>query len=257
MAKVIQLRGQVPGGWSRERWAWLKAVSADARLSAIARLVGNILAVGYANHETATCNPGRQALMEAVGASRATVTRALAELREAGWIEPLGGEGPGKVASYRFRPAERGSDVSLERGSDMRPESTERGSAVSLERGSVMNATGLIPEIPPIPPYKDEPNMNHNARVKSQRLTPRQLLRGKARPTTLSVLVPEGSSGALAWDTWLMAQGFQPLARIGRRAGGGGLYGFDLPYSTAPRPDDSEVHIRVALRFAEWLQDRA
>ena len=91
VAKVIQLRGQKPGGWASDRWVWTRAVAADGRLLPMSRLVASVLAIGFANHETAECTPGIAALMKSVAASRSTVQRALADLQAVGWIECLGG----------------------------------------------------------------------------------------------------------------------------------------------------------------------
>jgi hypothetical protein len=247
MAKVIQLRGQTPGGWSKERWVWMKAVAADGRLLPMARLVAVILAQGFANHETAECRPGLAALMRAVCTSKRTLLRALAELQAAGWIECLGGNAPGRDASYRFRSPHQVPSVTPEQVPSVTPEQVP----------SVVR-TGAIQCAPPIPPYKEQPNMNQNARVKTGGLTPRQLLRGKSRPAPqLSKLIAFDSHEAAEWDEYLAAKGFPPLERIGRKIGAGMLQGWDLPFNRPPRASADEVERAIALKFADWLRSIA
>lgn len=246
MAKVVPLRGQTPGGWSRERWVWLRMVTADSRLLPMPRLLATVLAQGYANHETAECSPGFAALSKALGASRATVYRALADLEAVGWIARIGGHGPGKAATIAFRfPSEQVSPVRPEQVSPVRPEQV-----------SPVNTTGLMEASPPTPPYKDKPNMNQNARGKTAGLTPRQLLRGKPRPTVLSQLVQCDGPAAEDWAVWFKHEGFPPLERIGRKVGDGFLTGWDLPFTRPPRADE-EIPTRIARQFAEWLKSRA
>ena len=103
MAKVVQLRGQRPGGWAKVRWNWIGAVMAAPGLSPTTKLVAITMAQGFANHETAECRPGLAALMAATSAARRTVLLALHDLQLAGWLVRQGGNAPGKVASYVFR----------------------------------------------------------------------------------------------------------------------------------------------------------
>ena len=246
MAKVVQLHGQRPGGWAKERWAWIGAVMADGELTPLARLVACSLAQGFANHETAECRPGLAALMKAVAASRATVLRALNDLQLRGWIERRGGNAPGKLAAYVFRnPAEPREQVA-----NLRPEQV---SGMTPEQVSPVTPTGLIPEKSPCTPYKDKPHMNHKGLL---RAASRNIVPGGARPTPLSQLVQIGTDAEAAWDEWLEARRFPPLAKVGQRIGAGMVQGWDMPWRYPPGPGD-ETATRVAVRFAEWLRNKA
>jgi hypothetical protein len=210
----------------------------------MSRLVASVLAIGFANHETAECTPGIAALMKAVAASRSTVQRALADLQAVGWIECLGGSAPGIVASYRFRMPERVSPVTPERVSHVTP-----------ERVSPVTPTCVMQDAPPIPPYKDKPNMNQKARGKTAGLTPRQLLRGMARPAPhLSALVVFGSHNEAGWEAWLAKRGYPALDKIGRRIGTGMLKGWDMPWASPPQPD-AFCDNAIADRFVKWLRN--
>lgn len=253
MPKVVALRGQTPSGWAKDRWVWLRAVTADGSLLAMPRLLATVLATGYANHETAECNPGLKELMAAVAASRATVFRALADLAEAGWLVRMGGEGPGKKASYRFTYPERVSPMTPERVSQVTQETAERVSPMTPERVSPVNTTGLTAENPPIPPYKAEPNMNHKG---LHRAASQVIVKGGQRPRSATVCVAAGSVAAERWDEWLAANGYPPLAKIGLRLDQGGRDGWEMPL-TIPAGFGDEMASRIALRWADWLRSKA
>ena len=258
MAKVVQLRGQTPGGWSKERWVWMDAVTADGRLLPMPRLLASVLARGFANHETAECNPGFQALTKALGASRATVYRALADLEAAGWIERIGGHGPGKPTTIAFRfPGEQVSPVRPEQVSPMTREVGQQVASVRPEQVSPVTRTGLTETAPPKPPYMDQPNMNQNVRGNRwPRSATKVIVPGGARPTPFSRIILPGGQEAEAWDAWLAARGLPLLAVIGRKAGPGMLAGWDMP-SSWPPSDRDETATATAVRFVEWLRAKA
>lgn len=255
MAKVIQMRGQGAAGWSKERWAWLRALTACGDLSPMARLVGQTLAVGFANSETAECRPSVAAIMKAVAASKSTVMRALADLADAGWIVRLGGESPSSVARYRFEPIpqRRGkpaSEMTSERVSEMTP---ERVSEMTTERVSDLTRTGVISDRPPTPPYKEYPNMNQNPRPKYLPISTRRLLSKGPRPAPhLQAVVPYGSDAEEEWEEWLQAQGFPPLGQIGRRVENGMLSGWDMITARPPKNPEA-FEWGLAVKFAQWL----
>ena len=138
MAKVVTLHGARPGGWSKDRWRWLGAVRRDGTLSPMARLLAHALGFGFANGETAECRPGLSTLAEDCATSERTIDRCLTELQARGWIERKGGNAPGVRAAIGFRfPGRHTPDLA---------------------------GTHAIPDAPPRPPYKDQPNMNHKKR---------------------------------------------------------------------------------------------
>jgi hypothetical protein len=217
----------------------------------MARLCANVLAQGFSNHETGECNPGLAALMRALGAPKRTVLRAIADLEAQGWIARRGGSGPNRAASYIFRHPERVPDVAPERVPRMAPQQVPD---LTPEQVPDLTRTGATLSAPPIPPYKEQPNMNQIRHPK----TPRQLLRGLARPSPhLSRIIPLGSDAAIEWDDWLAANGLPLLERIGRKAGAGMLEGWDMPFSRPPRAGVDEIEERIALKFVEWLKSRA
>jgi len=246
MAKVVQFRGQSPQGWAKERWLWAKKLSADGGLSAFARLLGYTLAIGYANAESAECRPSVAALVKALASSKRTVLRALADLEAAGWIARLGGESHTKAARYRF---EMGNLYPASKAA----QPAERVPELAPERVPELARTSAIFGNPPIPPYKDKPNMNQKAPAPAGGLSTRKLLAGKPRPAPhLSVIVPFGGEEEDAWETWLDANGFPPLGKIGKRIEAGMLSGWDMPFKRPPR-DPEGFEWGLAVRFAQWL----
>ena len=229
MSKIIQFRGARAAGWAKDRWRWLGAIRRDARLSAMARLVAHALGFGFANSETAECRPGAQALADDCGTSLRTIERCMMDLEGAGWIARIGGEGPGVKAAIVFTfPGERPP-------------------VLAAERPPVLAATPAIPDGPPIPPYKDQPNMNHKANPNL-----RAQIRGPKRPHILTHEVAPGSARAARWDEWLAVHGHPPLSQIGFRPNGGG---FLMPVSVAPRPDE-EIPWRIAAVWVDWLRTK-
>jgi hypothetical protein len=242
MPKVVPFRGASPSGWSKDRWVWRKAIIKDDRLSMAARVVGSELAFGFANSETAECNPGVKVLMDALASSRSTIMRALAELTEWGWIIRLGGEGPGKRASYRFAHPERVSDLTPERVSIPAP-----------ERVSDLDATCVKSENPPIPPYKDQLNMNHNS---LHRAACQVVVKGGQRPRIATEFVEVGTLKAEWWNDWLAANSYPSLEKIGLAGQQYGLGGWEMPI-TIPAGFEDQMPQRIAVSWADWLNNRA
>ena len=241
MAKVVQLRGQTPSGWKQERWRWIGAVLASVAVSDRAKLVAVSMAQGFANHETAECRPGVAALCRAVALDKRAVQRALADLREAGFVQPLGGEGPGKLAGYRFCwPGER-----------VTPATPERVTPATPERVTDLTPTGDKSSAPPIPPYKDEPKLNHTGTPQKPASISAQI-RGPQQPRVLTHIIAPGSTREALWDEWLARHGYAPLSEIGFKAQGG----WRMPVSVAPRETD-EIPFGIAVAWAEWLRSKA
>lgn len=74
----------------------------DHRLSDGAKLVAVVLCDTFANSKTALCYPGVKTLAETLGKSERSIRRALAELREAGWIVTEAGRRPHDRQGFIF-----------------------------------------------------------------------------------------------------------------------------------------------------------
>ena len=90
------------GNWNRGRWGWLKAITADADLSPMARLLAHVLATQFSHHETAHCAPGTYTLAAALATSADTINRALRDLAAAGWLIKTEGRGRGNRSEIFF-----------------------------------------------------------------------------------------------------------------------------------------------------------
>ncbi|WP_350117366.1 helix-turn-helix domain-containing protein [Marinovum algicola] len=71
---------------SKWRQDWARAVRRASSLSTRTRLVGQELALNFANGSAWQCNASREALAERLGVHEVTVRRALAELVDVGWL---------------------------------------------------------------------------------------------------------------------------------------------------------------------------
>lgn len=179
--------------------------------------------------------------MDATGQPRRTALRALSDLKQAGWIVAKGGEGPGKPAAYVFRwPGERVPEVAPERVPDLAP-----------ERVPEIAPTGAKSCTPPIPPYKDEPKLNHTG-TPQKPLSISAQIRGPQQPKVLTHIIAPGSNREAIWDEWLARHGHPPLSEIGFKSGGG----YKMPVSLAPR-EAEEIPYRIAVAWVDWLRSKA
>lgn len=86
------------------KFGLLKAMLADANLSASAKVIGTVLLIHFHNSKTGRCNPSFRAIGEAAGRTRRAVFPAVEELHSAGWlvIEGTKGGAPGSTNSFAF-----------------------------------------------------------------------------------------------------------------------------------------------------------
>jgi hypothetical protein len=213
----------------------------------MARLVAHSLAIGYANAETAECRPGAKALAADCGTSVRTIERALLDLENAGWIERLGGNAPGVLASIRFRFPEQHPPTVAD----------EHPPRLADEHPPTLAATPATIGNPPIPPYKDKPNMNQNAGANRwPRSATKVVVPGGVRPCPTSQLVEIGSESEMAWNEWLAHHGWPMLSEIGRKGCIGRVVGWDMPTRWPPSEGD-ELATATAGRFVQWLRSKA
>lgn len=164
VARTADARREIASAeWIQMRWGWLESVRRDTSISATARLVAHALALDFAHHRTARCDPGNGAIRDVVGVSEPTVKRALAELVAAGWIARTTRRGRGLMATITFLT--RARIVPL-KGVVVAPFSTpEKGSLVRGFRGSEKGSDLIGKGVKNDPPYNnDKPYMNHRAR---------------------------------------------------------------------------------------------
>lgn len=70
-----------------EKIEWLALVEAGKDLSSTAKVVASRLVLGHLNNHTLRCDPSMPTLAKGIGRTVSVVADALAELRDAGWIE--------------------------------------------------------------------------------------------------------------------------------------------------------------------------
>ncbi|MBR9764795.1 MAG: hypothetical protein GYB53_15020, partial [Rhodobacteraceae bacterium] len=91
-----------PGDWARQLWGWLESIRRASNLLPAEKLVAHVLALDFANHESARCDPSLAEIERVIGMSRATVKRSLLALESAGWIVRSSGCGRGRSTGYGF-----------------------------------------------------------------------------------------------------------------------------------------------------------
>lgn len=91
-----------PALWRRLKWGWLESVRRDTNLSMTARMVAHALVLDFVNRETLRCDPSYDEIGAVLGVSRDSVRRAVAALRQGGWIVTEGGCGRGISRGYGF-----------------------------------------------------------------------------------------------------------------------------------------------------------
>jgi hypothetical protein len=129
------------GAWMRQRWGWTEAVRKDADLSPMARLVAHVLALDYANAKTAVCYPSHGEIASAVGASKATIRRAVSELVSAKWVARKPGRGRGHNTGYSFLT--RAQIVALKGVTDDHLKGCTDDTFCDVEKGSDLHRKGV------------------------------------------------------------------------------------------------------------------
>ena len=219
--------------WSQNRWTWKRCVRRDPRLSTTAKLVAVSLCDDFAHHETAYCNPGVETIAEALCLCDRSILRAIAQLRDAGWISVMERRGRGRRSEYSFNKGD--GTVAF---SDVKKVTSL--SNCSDEKVTVLTGKGDKS----VTPYKDEPTNNQKAREGGDRPSPQ-----------CRVCVHPHSDQELEWDGWLSHHGFPRLSALGIRSSDERGAGWDAPFRFPPG-DPESIEGRIALKWADWASSR-
>ncbi len=273
------------GNWNRARWGWLKAVTGDADLSPMARLLAHVLATQFSHHETAHCAPGTDTLADALATSADTIKRALRDLAAADWLIRTEGRGRGNRSEIFFlggtnvvpmicpkgpeasgqdrpnaaqAPANRhgkgGKSAPLndreraaQKGANMREKGGK--SALSYNKADPKNIQRRRAHAEP--PVSQRPSGRPDYTAYDRATAPEKW-EGSLVP------IKRGSHNEPAWNAWLIERGFLTLAEIGLRSGPDG---WAVPFTMPPRREGDEIQNRIAAKwarvFAHKAKDRA
>lgn len=219
------------------RHAWAQMVRKNHDLSMTARVVGQVLALDFANERTGQCNPKEKLLCTHLGVSGSTVKRALAELRKAGLLGDTTQTAPGISVSYTLI---RQGDVAAfaprqaSDGGHIRPAPAAKTGVKSAENeGHFCNS-----------PYKGK-NQAKNKRARAR----------DACPVDQAVVVGPGSHRECAWNDWLATRKFPTVAELGVRHSDQTSVGWRMPFVAPPR-DDDEIESRITEKFLSWALGR-
>lgn len=226
------------GAWRQE---WAQAIRSATDLSMTARMVGQVLALDFANEQTGQCNPSRQTLASHLGVSEATVKRALAELTSCGWLARTAKTARNRTASYTFQSPGKVvafDAVSTRNAGHARPATGDR-----TRVKSAPNAGQIC-----TPPYKGRNQvMNQGARD------------GQRCPVERIEVAHYDGHRAVAWDEWLTRNGWPSLSELSQKASDGKGAGWRVPTPMPPK-DRESIQWRIAEKYCAWaaarLEDR-
>ena len=230
--------------WNVARWSWLRAITADADLTPMSRLLASALVTQFSHHETAHCAPGYDRLAAALGITRDAVKKVVRALVASGWVVRSAGRGEGHRSAFMFvmkaghasnvvsiapkQPAVPAQSQAAE-GGQMSPFSTHsKGDRTAREGGQ--NST------PPCTPYKEYPKHIQRAGATAP------------RPERAMVPVNRGSTHEARWNDWLRHNRLPSLVELNPRYGDG----WAVPLRSPPHPD-SPMENRIAQKWASGM----
>ncbi|MGQ0565764.1 MAG: helix-turn-helix domain-containing protein [Gemmobacter sp.] len=278
------------GNWNRARWGWLKAVTSDADLSPMARLLAHVLATQFSHHETAHCAPGTDTLADALATSVDTIKRALRDLAAGGWLIRTEGRGRGNRSEIFFlggnnvvpmicprgpeasgddRPAatlgpakryEKGGNSAplndgeraAQKGADMRGKGGK--SALSHYKADPKNIQRerARPEAPGSQPRSGRPDYSAYDRAVAAKSQPPEVWNRPLHP------IKSGSDAEADWNRWLAKNGHPTVAQVAPQNHAGE---FGVPFRRPPNDDDAGIEAMLSQKwvraFAHKAKDRA
>lgn len=209
------------------RFKWSKAVR-RSDVNSTAKTLADTLALDFANSKTGQLNPSRATLARSINKSEATVKRALATLRDAGWLACIDDRtGRNRTASYRLlMPGHAaGNTHTPTANAGQKGPATQKQSGVRSGRNAGQSRNVHI-------------RKKHNIEQKARASDP------DVRPDTSGILVGPQSHGERAWERFLEEHGWPSLAELDVRNG----VDWVMPFSLPPAPDN-DLQIRITEQF--------
>lgn len=229
------------GNWRQE---WAQAVRRAHSLSMTARLLGQALALDFANGSTGQCNPSRETLADHLGVSEATIKRALADLVKGGWLHKTTDTSRNRTAKYTFLIA-----------------GESRGKVVQFTGGKDQNAGQIRPALHDGTGVKSDPNAGqictapYKGRNQVRNQGAREQVRDVASPVWQAALIEPGSHRESEWNAWLDRHGWPSVADLGIRYSDATGAGWRMPFPMPPRHADS-IEARIAEKYLSWASAR-
>ncbi|MEQ9257500.1 MAG: helix-turn-helix domain-containing protein [Roseovarius sp.] len=225
------------GNWRQE---WAQALRRSHGLSMTARMVGQALALDFANGSTGQCNPSRERLANHLGVHQSTIKRALADLVNAGWLSKTTDTARNRTAQHTFLIPGR-----------------SRGEVVQFPPEKVANAGQKRPAIDERTRVKSEPNAGQicTAPYKGRNQVKNQGARATASevasPPWQAALVEPGSHRENAWNAWLAERGWPSVAELGIRHSDPTGTGYRMPFAVPPSAGES-IEGKITEKFLSW-----
>lgn len=226
--------------FSTWRQEWAQAVRKARDLPTTAKLVGQVLALDFANGGTGQCNPSRETIADHLGVSEATIKRALSDLVKAGWLGRTSETSRNKTVSYTFlSPGKvvQFTPAKAPNAGQNRP-AMEDGTRVKSDPNAGQICT---------PPYKGRNQVrNQEAREGGN---------GTACPVQHAALIEADSHRETEWNAWLVEHRWPTVAQLGIRHSDASGVGWRMPFPLPPRNGDI-IETRITEKFLSWASGR-
>ncbi|WP_306111564.1 MULTISPECIES: helix-turn-helix domain-containing protein [unclassified Roseovarius] len=230
-----------PGNWRQE---WAQAVRRASDLSTTARLVGQALALDFANGSTGQCNPSRETLADHLCVSEATIKRALADLVNGGWLSKTTGTARNRTAQHTFLIPGK-----------------SRGEVVQFTGQRARNAGQKRPAIDDGTRVKSEPNAGqicatpYKGRNQVKNQSAREQGSTVASPVWQSALIEPGSHRESTWNAWLAEKGWPSVSELGVRHSDASGVGWRMPFAFPPN-DSGSIQASITEKYLNWASAR-
>ena len=214
------------------RFEWLKAVL-RSKASTRAKTAAAALATEYANDETGQLNPGRDTLASYLGICERTITRALAELEDGGWLA-RGAAGRGRRSCLVLRTPSNVVMMLRRKGDSSVKDRREKGDS------SVLKGRQFCP------PHKgQEQSSEQRAHERAARCP----------AVSLRIIHDTEPSQITDWNAWLAGRELPPLQTLGVRGGDAEGPGYAMPLRWPPSASDGEG-AELVFRYCTWAGDQ-
>lgn len=230
--------------WNRARWSWLSAITADADLTPMSRLLASALVTQFSHHDTAHCAPGYDRLAAALGVTREAIKKVVRALVASGWLLRSEGRGEGHRSAFSFvmKAGHTTNVVAIApKQSANRPQNQAAEGAVSSpflkhQKGDRTEQEGGQNGTTPCTPYKEYPRHIQRARATAP------------HPERPMVPIDQGSTHEAQWNDWLRRNRWPSLVELDPRYGDG----WAVPLRSPPHPDDP-MENRIAQKWVNRI----
>lgn len=229
----------------------------DTRLGAMAKLIGMTLCDDFAHHETGRCDPFLATLSEALGTSKDSVKRGLADLERYGWIERIKGRGRGRPSSIKFTARTSAVAVLLPENVHSLADHRE-GKAAEPMPGKGANLppitkNGVAKKGAKITQKGCKSALSHSEPKRTKGTRPQH---SDEKPVLNNPAVAHfGSDREAEWNRYLVERGVPSLEALGVLSSDADGRGWEVPFRRPPSEHDA-ITTSITRRWVCWAIKR-